>query len=83
MRKILLKLVPNPGISIRRNSNDRLGLQLEVDISKTDTKLKGDRFLIRGPLTFNALPEELRLLDGSMETYKNKLDVQVSYHSQS
>ena len=74
VRKILLNLVPNPGISIRRGSHERQGLQLEVNITKTDSKLKSDSFLIRGPLTFNSLPEDLRSLDGSMDSYKKKLD---------
>ena len=74
MRKILLNLVPNPGISIRRESHERQGLQLEVNTLRNDSKLKSDSFLIRGPLTYNALPEDLRSLNESMDTFKKNLD---------
>ena len=74
VRKILLNLVPNPGISIRRESHERQGIQFEVNTMRTDPKLKSDSFLIRGPLTYNSLPEDLRSLNESIDSFKKNLD---------
>ena len=55
-------------------SQERQGLQLELNTMRTDSKLKSDSFLIRGPLTYNSLPEDLRSLNESMDSFKKNLD---------
>ena len=52
VRKILLGLVPNPGLKIRRGGQ-RGGLTLEVPKKKTDSKLRLNSFIIKGPAIFN------------------------------
>ena len=76
VRKILKGLVPNPGISIRTDHTHRLGITVEVP--KINSKLRGDSFMVRGPLTFNAIPKELRDTNSTMETFKNHLDEYLS-----
>ena len=76
MRKILKDLVPNPSISIRTDSTHRLGVTVEVP--KVSSKLRADSFIVRGPLTFNTLPKELKELLDSMETFKLHLDEYLS-----
>ena len=41
---------------------------------KSNSKLKSDSFIVKGPETFNTLPKDIRNLDCSMETFKAKLD---------
>ena len=71
-RKALLGLVPTLGLSLSHDAGHRLGRM--VQISKSNSKLKSDSFIIKGPETFNSLPKDIRNLDCSMETFKAKLD---------
>ena len=41
-------------------------------------KIRSESFQVRGPTLYNCLPKELRSLEGSMETYKTKLDEYLS-----
>ena len=58
MRKILKNLVPNPRIIQRTDEKHHPGVTLEVP--KVHSKLRKDSFIVRGPLTFNIIPKELR-----------------------
>ena len=72
IRKILLGLVPNMGIKIRRSENRRNGTFLEqYDFGK---KIRNQSFLSVGPRIFNVLPQELRALNDSMSVFKEKFD---------
>ena len=72
IRKILLGLVPNMGIKIRRSENHRNGTFLEqYDFGK---KIRNQSFLSVGPRIYNVLPQELRALNDSMSAFKEKFD---------
>ena len=73
-RKILLGLFPNPGIVVRRGEVQRGGLILEVPKRKTDSLLRLNSFIIKGPDIYNSLPEDLHSLEGSMDTFKSHLN---------
>ena len=51
---------------------------MEVPRKKSDSKLRLNSFIIRGPAIYNCLPANLRLLDDNMEIYKNDLDLFLS-----
>ena len=51
---------------------------LEVPKRKTDSKLRLNSFIIKGPAIFNCLPSDLRLLEDSMDTFKSNLDLFLS-----
>ena len=72
VRKILKGLVPNPGIIQRTDEKHRLGITLEIP--KVSSKLRAESFTVIGPKTFNALPQDLRDLKVSMDTFKTHLD---------
>ena len=65
-------------IEITNTEKHRLGLSVKVPVSKSDSKLTQNSFRITGPITFNALPKELRTLDYSNSVYKSKLDAFLS-----
>ena len=77
IRKILMNLVPNPGIKQRTDERHRLGLTLEVP--EVTSKLRSDSFIVSGPRTFNCIPKELRKLEVTMETFKEHLDQFLSF----
>ena len=69
---MLLGLVPNMGIKIRRSDKHRNGIFLEqYDLGK---KVRNQSFLSVGPRIFNVLSRELRALNDSMSVFKEKLD---------
>ena len=77
-RKIILGLVPNPGIEVRRGEGLRGGLTLEVPKRKSDSQLRLNSFIIKGPTIFNCLPEDLCSLEGNMDNFKANLDQSAS-----
>ena len=78
IRKVMMGLVPNCGITIRRCYNVRNGVTLDIPNMKGISKLRMDSFCIRGPKLFNCLPESLRNMTSSMDTFKEKLDQYLS-----
>ena len=52
VRNILLGLVPNPRVKVRRQEGLRCGLLLEVPKRKTDSLLRLNSFMIRGPAIY-------------------------------
>ena len=65
-------MVPNMGIKIEHGTSHRLGIKLHVP--KCNYKKKLDSLSVRGPEVWNALPKEIRNLECSMDTFKQKLD---------
>ena len=51
-----------------------LELRVKVPIDKHTSKLYSDSFVLRGPITYYALPNDLRNLKDSNEVFKKKLD---------
>ena len=78
IRKIMMGLVPNCGISVRRNYNVRNGVTLDIPNMKGMSKLRCDSFCVRGPKLFNSLPAVLRNMTCSMDTFKDNLDQYLS-----
>jgi len=74
LRKIILGLVPNPGLVIRREGGLRGGLTLDVPKRKTESVLRLNSFIIKGPAIFDCLPTDLHSLDDSMDTFKLNFD---------
>ena len=66
--------VPIGSLKIQNELSHRLGLTLKVPNTKNDSKINMDSFKIRGPQTYNGLSKYLRILDGSNDSYKKKLD---------
>ena len=73
-RKILMGLVPDVGIRLRKDSSARNGQKIEIPSRKNQLKIRAESFQVRGPTLYNCLPESLRMMEGSMEVYKTKLD---------
>ena len=71
-------MVPNCGITVRREETDRNGLILSVPSKKNQNQLRAQSFQVRGPEIFNCLPMELRNVKLGNETYKIKLDNYLS-----
>ena len=76
MRKIIYDLVPSMGIEIEHGTKHRLGLKLKVP--KYNYKKKEDSLSVRGPEVWNSLPKDIRNLDCSMDTFKQKLDIYLN-----
>ena len=74
VRKILLDKVPDRCIKIVTQHIDRLGLTLEVPVKRNSSKLLIDSCSVRGPVTFNSLPKDLRNADKTMDSLKVKLN---------
>ena len=74
VRKCLLGLVPNCGFNIVREASHRNGLMVGTVDKRKISNLRTNSFVSRGPDLFNSLPKDLRILEGSMENYKQKLD---------
>ena len=82
--KMLKGLVPNFNdlnlkVSVRIHTSERTGLKCRIPSIETKSNdrvktLKDRSFAIRGPSLFNSLPQELRNLEISLETFKNRLD---------
>ena len=72
VRKILLDLVLNMGMNIRRGEDERNGIILEQ--IKPGKRVRNQSFLSAGPRIFNVLPKELRSLQDSMSIFKSKFD---------
>ena len=53
---------------------DRNGLKVRIGDKKSMSVLRNNSFIMRGPKLFNSLPQDLRSLEGSMNSYKEKLD---------
>ena len=74
VRKCILGLVPNCGLTLAREATERNGLKVRVPSKKDISILRSKSFVVRGPEIFNALPEDLRNFEGSMESFKSRLD---------
>ena len=74
VRKCLLGLVPSCGIKIVHNASHRNGLMVGSVDKRKISNLRANSFVSRGPEIYNSLPKDLRTLEGSMETFKEKLD---------
>ena len=73
-RKCITGIVPNIGISVRRNTSSRNGTKLEIPLSKETSSKRRNSIHIRGPELFNSLPSYLRDLTISQDSFKSKLD---------
>ena len=74
VRKCILGLVPNCGLTLAREASERNGLKVKIPNKKDISTLRSKSFIVRGPEMFNTLPEDLRNFNGSMESFKSKLD---------
>ena len=74
VRKCLLNLVPNCGITVARKAGERNGLKVWILNKKYTSCLRNRSFTVRGPELFNSLPKDLRNYEGSMDSFKNHLD---------
>ena len=71
-------LVPDVGLKIRKDDSHINGIKFKIPTRKTQIKVRSECFQVCGPTLYNCLPKELRSLEGSMETYKTKLDKYLS-----
>ena len=74
VRKCLLGLVPNCGITLAREISERNGRKVWTPNKKYMSNLRCKSFIVRGPELFNSLPTDLRNYEGSMDSFKAHLD---------
>ena len=73
-RKCIAGLVPNIGLSIRRNNEARNGIKLDVNITKEMSNKRRFSLPIRGPELFNMMPAHITDPNISQEVFKQRLD---------
>ena len=66
-------LVPNCGFTLAREASDRNGLKVRIMNKKDTSKLRNNSFFMQGPEIYNSLSEDLRTLEGSMDSFKARL----------
>ena len=74
VRKCLMGLVPNCGITVAREACERNGLKVRIPNKKLISNLRNKSFIVRGPEIFNSLPKDLRNYNGLMDSFKSHLD---------